>query len=267
MEHAGLLRPIHPHLSVRQEAAAQEHQGQAMGSGRREQFESRGLYDQGLDLDWVADSKLEVRILVWHVATELYLRWFNGKDQPPAAAAAAAGAADLVEVARALSNYMLFLLASRPHMLPPDASRNDYLVVCYALTTHERYTTAETLLSLLQRFADALWANNSAPEFELRCKNTNRRGYKVLRGGCSLAAFLIHHQDSSPVGTGTLEMICRVWAQMLCSVADECSANSHAKQLSSGGEILTVAALVAKYMRSKRLSSHFHIESKRTDEW
>jgi hypothetical protein len=163
---------------------------------------------------------------------------------------------------------MLFLLASRPHMLPPDASRNDYLVVCYALTSHERYSTAEDLLSLLQRFADALWANNSAPEYELRCKDTNRRGYRVLKGGCSLAAFLIHHQDSSPVGgTGTLEMICRVWAQMLCSVADECSANSHAKQLSSGGEILTVAALVAKYMRSKRLSWHFHIESKRTDEW
>lgn len=228
----------------------------------REQFESSGLYGRELGLDWVADSKLEVRILVWHVATELYLCWFNGKDHPPA------GAADLVGVAQALSNYMLFLLASRPHMLPPDASRNDYLVVCYALTSHERYSTAEDLLSLLQRFADALWANNSAPEYELRCKDTNRRGYRVLKGGCSLAAFLIHHQDSSPVGgTGTLEMICRVWAQMLCSVADECSANSHAKQLSSGGEILTVAALVAKYMRSKRLSWHFHIESKRTDEW
>jgi hypothetical protein len=234
----------------------------------REQFESSGLYGRELGLDWVADSKLEVRILVWHVATELYLCWFNGKDHPPA------GAADLVGVAQALSNYMLFLLASRPHMLPPDASRNDYLVVCYALTSHERYSTAEDLLSLLQRFADALWANNSAPEYELRCKDTNRRGYRVLKGGCSLAAFLIHHQDSSPVGgtstgtgTGTLEMICRVWAHMLCSVADECSANSHAKRLSSGGEILTVAALVAKYMRSNRLSRHFHIESERTDEW
>ncbi|PWZ41406.1 hypothetical protein Zm00014a_032040 [Zea mays] len=198
----------------------------------REQFESRGLYGRELGLDWVADSKLEARILVWHVATELYLYWFNKDQLPLPLPAGGAGVADLVEVAQSLSSYMLFLLASRPHMLPPDASRNDYLVVCYALTTHERYSTADDLLSSLQRFADALWANNSAPEYELRCKNTNRRGYK-----------------------------------MLCCVADECSANSHAKQLSGGGEFLTVVALVAKFMRSKRLSWHLHIESQRTDEW
>jgi hypothetical protein len=55
---------------------------------------------------------------------------------------------------------MLFLLASRPHMMPPDASRNDYLVLCYAITNHMRYNTAEELLSLLQRYAEALWAND-----------------------------------------------------------------------------------------------------------
>ncbi|CAN6210409.1 unnamed protein product [Urochloa humidicola] len=227
------------------------------------EFESIGLYG---DPAWVADSKLEERILIWHIATEVYLFWYK-KDQEQGAEALDV-AVDLVDVAQALSNYMLFLLASRPHMLPADANRNDYLVLCYALTNHMRYTTAEDLLSLLQRYAEALWANSSAPEFELTCKNTNRRGDKVLRGGCSLGAFLIHQRDSSPVGgTGTLEMICRVWAQMLCFVAEECSANSHAKQLSSGGELLTVAAVVAKYMRSRRLSALFHIESKRRSEW
>ncbi|KAM0919122.1 hypothetical protein ACQ4PT_008505 [Festuca glaucescens] len=234
----------------------------------REEFESRGLYG---DPAWVADSKLDERILIWHIATEIYLFWYKKdlQEQQAEAAADGDGAVELVEVAQALSNYMLFLLASRPHMLPPDASRNDYLVLCYALTNHMRYSTAEDLISLLQRYAEALWANSSAPEFELTCKNTNRRGDKVLRGGCSLGGFLIHHRDSSPGcgTTGTLEMICRVWAQMLCSVAEECSANSHAKQLSSGGELLTVAALVVKYMRSRRLSAYFHIESKRRSEW
>ncbi|KAK1668055.1 hypothetical protein QYE76_056214 [Lolium multiflorum] len=172
----------------------------------REEFESRGLYG---DPAWVADSKLDERILIWHIATEIYLFWYKKDLQEQQAEAAADGdgdgAVELVEVAQALSNYMLFLLAS----------------------------------------------------------------HKVLRGGCSLGGFLIHHRDSSPGcgTTGTLEMICRVWAQMLCSVAEECSANSHAKQLSSGGELLTVAALVAKYMRSRRLSDYFHIESKRRSEW
>ncbi|TVU47423.1 hypothetical protein EJB05_07026, partial [Eragrostis curvula] len=229
----------------------------------REEFESRGLYG---DPAWVAESKLDERVLIWHIATEVFLFWHN-KDQERAEAA---GAADLVEMARALSNYMLFLLASRTHMMPPDASRNDYLVLCYALTNHMRYNTAEELLSLLQRYGDALSANSSKPDFQLTCINTNRRGDKMLRGGCSLAAFLIHHQqDSTPAGagTGTLEMICRVWAQMLCSVADECTVSSHAKQLSSGGELLTVAALVAKYMRSRMMSWYFHIKSERMNEW
>ncbi|WVZ83531.1 hypothetical protein U9M48_030668 [Paspalum notatum var. saurae] len=234
----------------------------------QEEFESRGLYG---DRAWVADSKLEERILIWHIATEVYLSWYKKQEQ----AEAAMGVADLVEVAQGLSNYMLFLLASRPHMLPPDAGRNDYLVLCYALTRHLRYNTAEDLLSLLGRYADALSTNSSAPEFELTSKNTNRRGDKVLKGGCSLAAFLIHRQDNdtSPAvaaaggGTATLEMICRVWAQMLCSVGDECSANSHAKQLSSGGELLTIATLVAKYMRSRRLSAYFHIDSHGPSEW
>uniref|UniRef100_A0A0D9XUL0 DUF4220 domain-containing protein n=1 Tax=Leersia perrieri TaxID=77586 RepID=A0A0D9XUL0_9ORYZ len=159
-------------------------------------------------------------------------------------------AADLLEMAQVLSNYMLFLLASRPHMLPPDASRNDYLVLCYAITRHLRYNTAEDVLCLLQSYADALKTNSSKPEFKLTCKNTNKLGDNVLKGGCSLGAFLIDRQDSSVDGTGTLEMICQVWAQMLCCVGDQCSTDSHIKQLSSGGELVTVTALVAKYMRN-----------------
>lgn len=43
-------------------------------------------------------------------------------------------------------------------------------------------------------------------------------------------------------------MICQVWTEMLCYVAHGCGKNSHARQLSSGGELITVAALVARYM-------------------
>jgi hypothetical protein len=226
----------------------------------QEEFERIGLYG---DRAWVADSKLEERIVIWHTATEIYLYWYKkGPEEEEAA-----GGTDLAEVAKALSNYMLFLLAS--HMLPPDASRNDYLVLCYALIRHLHYNTYEDLLSLLKRYAEALRANNSASEFELTCKNTNRLGDKALRAGCSLGAFLIHRLDDLPIsGAGTLEMICQVWAQMLCCIADECSSNSHAKQLSGGGELLTIAAIVAKYMRSMRLSAHFHIDScERAREW
>ncbi|KAG8090260.1 hypothetical protein GUJ93_ZPchr0011g28717 [Zizania palustris] len=237
----------------------------------QEELESRGLYS---DRAWLADSKIEQRILIWHIATDIYLRWYKDQDQDPDEEQAEAAAADLVETAQALSNYMMFLLASRPHMLPPDAGRNDYLVLCYAITRHLRYTTADDLLGLLRRYADALSTGNSSePEFKLTCTDTNQLGDKALRGGCSLAAFLIHHQQQqqqpdAAAGVGTLEMICQVWAQTLCYAGEQCSTSSHVKQLSSGGELLTVAALVAKYMRSIRLSSYFHIDLlERPREW
>ncbi|KAF0924747.1 hypothetical protein E2562_014549 [Oryza meyeriana var. granulata] len=262
----------------------------------QEEFESRGLYG---DPAWVAESKMEQRILIWHIATDIYLCWYKDKEKKQAEATGGSGsaageeqaeaaggsgsaaedeqaeaaggsgsAADLVEMAQALSNYMLFLLASRPHMLPPDASRNDYLVLCYAITRHLRYSTAEDVLCLLQRYADALRINSSAPEFKLTCTNTNKLGDKVLKGGCSLGAFLINRQDSPVGGTGTLEMICQVWAQMLCCAGDQCSTSSHVKQLSSGSELVTIASLVDKYMRSIRLSAHFQIDKReRAREW
>uniref|UniRef100_A0A0E0BLI9 DUF4220 domain-containing protein n=1 Tax=Oryza glumipatula TaxID=40148 RepID=A0A0E0BLI9_9ORYZ len=278
----------------------------------QEEFESRGLYR---DPAWVAESKMEQRILIWHIATEIYLCWYKDQEKKQAEATSGSGsaaeeeqaaatggsgsaaeegqaeaasgssstseedqakavdgsvsaaegeqgevangsssaageeqpevvhgsgsAADLTETAQALSNYMLFLLASRPHMLPPDASRNDYLVLCYAITRHLRYSTAEDVLHLLQLNADALRTNSSKPKFKLTCTNTNRLGDKMLRGGCSLGAFLIDRQDSPADGTGTLEMICQVWAQMLCCCGEQCSTDSHVKQLSSGGELVT----------------------------
>ncbi|RLM66227.1 hypothetical protein C2845_PM16G01000 [Panicum miliaceum] len=40
----------------------------------QEEFERRGLYG---DRSWVADSKLEERIIIWHTATEIYLYYYS----------------------------------------------------------------------------------------------------------------------------------------------------------------------------------------------
>ncbi|KAF0918247.1 hypothetical protein E2562_023330 [Oryza meyeriana var. granulata] len=105
---------------------------------------------------------LEESILAWHITTEVYLYWYGER-------AKAAG-------------YMLFLLAARPFMLSPTASRNAYVNMCYSLTS--------------------------------------------LR----------------------LELIALVWVEMLCYAGRRCSAYSHAKQLSNGGELITIAAILVEYI-------------------
>ncbi|CAL4989600.1 unnamed protein product [Urochloa decumbens] len=188
-------------------------------------------------LEWSVKLKMEESILVWHIATDVYL-WWRRKDKEEEQA-------ELAEAARALSNYMLFLLGAQPHMLPPSASRDPYVYACYDLLTGLGCTSDEELLCLLGRYAA------DAEEFPCDALRVN----KTLRQGCRLGAFLIGlHQGSPPAAAAghTLEIICQVWADMLCYAGHGCGAESHAKQLSRGGELLTVAALVAKYAASQQ---------------
>jgi len=66
------------------------------------------------------------------------------------------------------------------------------------------------------------------------------------------------HHDSPAAGDGdgngdgdgdgsTLELLLRVWAEMLCDTGHRCSAYSHARQLGSGGELITVAVILSQY--------------------
>jgi hypothetical protein len=48
-----------------------------------------------------------------------------------------------------------------------------------------------------------------------------------------------------------LDLISQVWVEMLCYVSYRCSAHAHAKQLSNGGELITVAAFLMEHIRRR----------------
>jgi hypothetical protein len=52
-----------------------------------------------------------------------------------------------------------------------------------------------------------------------------------------------------------LELIAQVWLEMLCFAGHRCTAYSHAKQLGSGGDLITLAALLVKYYVTLRYIS------------
>jgi hypothetical protein len=78
-----------------------------------------GLYEE---LDWSVDTDLDMTILVWHIATHVYLSWYeaNHAHRPH----------HLAQVTQVLSNYMMFLLADRPYMLPNNIDRHTYVELC-----------------------------------------------------------------------------------------------------------------------------------------
>jgi hypothetical protein len=62
--------------------------------------------------------------------------------------------------------------------------------------------------------------------------------------GPLLAAELLRMDSES-----MLDMIFRVWLEMMWYAADHCSRDSHARQLNNGGEFLTVVWLLIEHVR------------------
>ncbi|OEL12693.1 hypothetical protein BAE44_0026288 [Dichanthelium oligosanthes] len=159
------------------------------------------------------------------------------------------------EAVEALSNYMMFLLAADPYMLSPTASRStSYIEVCYGLTTRgPRYTSAEELASALRSYGDGLLAAETGSMYTLHRDYGFRLDFTtqlhlrlILQTGCKLGAKLISEEQDA--AAASLEVLAQVWVETLCYAAQQCSADSHAKQLSNGGDLITVAALLVKYL-------------------
>uniref|UniRef100_A0A0D9UWV9 DUF4220 domain-containing protein n=1 Tax=Leersia perrieri TaxID=77586 RepID=A0A0D9UWV9_9ORYZ len=183
---------------------------------------------------------LEKSILVWHIATEVYLCWYM-RNRP--------ANWENVSNARALSNYMLFLVAARPFMLSSTATRYEYADMCYCLTGL-RYSTAQDLTKILWDYGAALNGGNHEFHFPVLdnfvrppLDNTviaSRilRENETLERGCRLGAQLIDVDEELQhrrQATDMLGLIVKVWVDTLFYVGRRCNVDFHAKQLSSGG--------------------------------
>ncbi|KAF8669920.1 hypothetical protein HU200_051102 [Digitaria exilis] len=197
-----------------------------------------GLHES---LSWAIDVPLEEGILIWHVATNIYLSWYRKQVM------AAGNQTDeqLGTQAEELSNYMLFLLSARPYMLSPLASRKAYVEMCYGLTGLG-CSSVEELATALQNYGDTLNRGSSIKftytTIDIAMDDPLRHD-KTLERGIKLGAELI----ANPV-ENKLSLVSQVWVEMLCYAGYNCSTYSHAKQLSKGGEFISIAALLVKYI-------------------
>ncbi|XP_066346133.1 uncharacterized protein [Miscanthus floridulus] len=231
-------------------------------------LKSKGLYEE---LEWSLDPKrsLEQTILTWHIGTDIYLFWYKQKQAEQANAggqgdddARRQRQADLVEAVEALSSYMLFLLASRPYMLPAPVDRGMYANSCYELIGI-MCSSAEDLANLLLRHyreedtATATLQSDIPFDTSLGDAQDRQKAYRIdltLHRGCRLATELIHNgMPDLPSSAIMPELIAQVWIEILCYAGHRCSAYSHAKQLGSGGELITIASLLVEYVSVQAL--------------
>uniref|UniRef100_A0A0A9B372 Uncharacterized protein n=1 Tax=Arundo donax TaxID=35708 RepID=A0A0A9B372_ARUDO len=140
-------------------------------------------------------------------------------------------------------------------------SREHYVKMCYYLTGL-KYSSAEDLAILLWRYGDA-W-NSAGSEFRRSLisfaedRRDSFRKNAQLVNGARLGAILIGKDQL--VGSTTsdmLELIAEVWAELLFCVAGECDSNDHAKQLSHGGELITIARFLVLYLSNGMVNERF----------
>lgn len=182
-------------------------------------------------LGWsIQDIGFEDSIMAWHLASEIYL--FGDRSSQ---------SSRLQEAIRVLSNYMMFLLVLRPYMLPGPVRRSHYnqfhhdLLDEFIHQAHDHAGAAGADAARARSPQDLLdWSLHKG--FHARIHSDVP--HKYFDAGVKLADALFDRPNP-------LEVIFGVWVEMLCYVANHCSRESHARQLSMGGELVTVVWLMA----------------------
>ncbi|KAM3198375.1 hypothetical protein ACQJBY_073493 [Aegilops geniculata] len=224
-------------------------------------FDSRGqaelrrweLYE---GLTWSVEEK----ILVWHIATNIYIYSMMSSSEEQEHEHEHKRVSHLAEAVQALSNYMLYLLASRPYMLGPTANHNSYIEVCFGLIARgprdaaaTPYSSPEEVARFLKTYGDT--GRNSRYPLLRVDHTTQDHLVSMLDKGCELGAKIVVSKEVQDDAVGTLELLAQVWVETLCYAGQRCSALFHAKQLSDGGELITVAAILVEYFKRGKIET------------
>ncbi|CAO2192838.1 unnamed protein product [Urochloa humidicola] len=209
----------------------------------------------------VNDMDLDRSILVWHIVTDLVIRLPRGEEKVNKR---------LAEVTKVLSNYMMFLLVVKPDMLPGRTRRNLYLNACKELNCHwsdcsKEWSPMEEAESLQQADTLAHWLlcdsyhKLQKHDPSLEKIDIEGRGEEAPEHAKDVynAIFIYETLRSNPHDEVTwLEIIFQVWVEMILYVAEHCSRDSHARQLSYGGEFITIMWLMVPHLKYYSLHSN-----------
>ncbi|KAL6841126.1 hypothetical protein ACP4OV_029095 [Aristida adscensionis] len=203
-------------------------------------------YDRRPDILW--DLELEFGhefqedILVWHIGTCIFF-WRRRKH--------ACIKDESVKVIEALSEYLMFLVAVRKHMLPGLVLRSLFEETLKALAEvweddkHSRNSTS--VGSRKERLAMILHGKNN----QNQDLGIDERKSRLVSDGAELARALLiasrRHMKQ------VLELILDVWVDKLLYAGTQCSRESHAKQLSRGGELTTIVWIMAEHASPFRI--------------
>lgn len=234
-------------------------------------LQRRGLYHE---LGWSVDCEFDESILLWHIATDLcfygsYSAAGTGDEERCCGCCSSCGCPlsrclrlcfrcccscsgsgppdsdglhgqdqdprNLATMSREISNYMVFLLVMLPFMMPAGIGQIRFSDTCAeAKNFFRRDGEAKDAEACAKELRDV--DTSIAEPRDVKGDRSN----SVLFQACKLAGELRKLGDEAT----RWSLIAGVWAEMLCYAAGKCRGASHSRQLSQGGQLLTVVWLL-----------------------
>jgi hypothetical protein len=210
-------------------------------------LKEKGMYE---DLTRIADdTELDRSILVWHIATDLYLSLCP--DDPHE---------ELRDSIRVLSNHMLFLMVVHPYLLPGVVRNGRYkenlkyydMVWWVKLKSTKEGTMKLSRSEIINKIAEWQLPADSRRKYidgigDEAANDVD--GRPVYADGSWLARMLLGNRWRLPAAD-MLEVIAGVWVEMLCYASHHCGQESHSKKLSTGGEFMNAVWIIIGHATS-----------------
>ena len=190
------------------------------------------------EFKWSVKRDFDKSISIWHIATDIC---YHSDVQN-------AIANSQIEMAKLLSNYMMYLLAMRPHMLCTTTSdiifQHTYTTLLTFLRTRPSITRDEGEACRILRTEEL----PKELDFDRNKETMVTSNWHVLKDAQRLARSLMSRENR-------WHIISSVWVEMLCYAASNCPMDFHAEQLRRGGGLITHVWLLLAHKTDKFYTS------------
>ncbi|KAF4399370.1 hypothetical protein G4B88_022453 [Cannabis sativa] len=184
-------------------------------------------------LGWSVMGEFDESVLLWHIATNLCYN--TDVDE---------GLNDRKEISKYLSEYMMYILLTRPFMLPNGIGQIRFQDTCAeavkfleerkSIVNNEK-TACDALLKVSTKILPSEVKGD-------RCKSVLFDACRLVHGLKTLET------DRKWEKKKKWELICNVWVEILSYAASQCQKNQHVQQLRRGGELLTHVWLLMAHL-------------------
>ncbi|KAJ1270047.1 hypothetical protein BS78_06G024600 [Paspalum vaginatum] len=209
--------------------------------------EDKDLYER-IRKDRNLGVEFQEGVIIWHIGTDIFLAKSSIE---------ASDTAGLVKSIRTLSNYLMFLLVVHPKMLPGLPQSMMYRRTCGNVSDRckkQGHLNGDTGAMLKEIFSleDGPNATELSHIYDLAntlYEEKPKYSHSVPRlcyanGVANELLDRVKEKGSKAV----LRLVLDVWMDFVVYAANRCSRESHAKKLSSGGELTTVIWIMTDFL-------------------